>query len=155
LTTSSSIRHPVEAGSLRGIGRLVRQICLLREQAEPAQAAHLQENELAEAVRELQATQGPEALPESELQAMFAREERRVAEAAIMAELLVPRLVRAWPAASGPAVAGNSRPVPFSSPAAVRAAAPAGSPDIPDLLDAMLAAERNSRRLPATVKPES
>ena len=143
LTTPSSIRHPAAAGGLSGISRLIRQICLLRAQAEPVQAARLQETELAEAVREFRAAHGSEALPESELQAMFSREESRVADAVILAELLVPRLVSGLPV--------STRPIPdatHSAPSLVEAARrnERGAPDIPDLLDAMLAAERNGRR---------
>ncbi len=84
---------PTKPPSVAGVARVVRQICLLREQGDAVQAARLQENELAGAVRDLRLAQGPSALPEAELQAMFALEERRVAEAAILSELLIPRLV--------------------------------------------------------------
>lgn len=150
---SFSLR-PAELEPRADLARLIRRICVLREQGDVAGAARLEENQLATAVRDCRLAQGPDALPEGELQAMLATEERRVAEAAIMAELLAPRLAGAWPAASGPAVAVSPRTATFSPPSA-RANAPPGSPAIPDLLDAMLAAERNSRRLPATVKPES
>jgi len=106
------------------------------------QAARL-ETELAEAVRELHAAQGAEALPESELQAMFVREENRVADAVILAELLVPRLVSGLPVATGPAP--DATRTALSGVAATRRPE-RGAPDIPDLLDAMLAAERNGRR---------
>ena len=109
LTNPSFIPHPAAAEDLRGISRLVRQICLLREQADLAQAARLQENELAHAVRELHAARGPEALPESELQAMFIREEHRVAEAVLLSELLVPRLVSELPVSFRP-VPSPARP---------------------------------------------
>jgi len=129
-----------------GITRLVRQICLLREQGDAAQAAHLQDDELATAVRDLRLAHGPEAFAESELHGLFVTEERRVAEAVILSELLVPRLVESWPAA---ALSRSTGPVRTFSPppAAARASVPAaGSPAIPDLLDAMLAAERHGRR---------
>lgn len=107
---------------------------------------------MAEAVRDFRLEHGPETLPESELQALFVREEQRVAEAAILSELLLPRLVDALPVP-----AGRNRPPPPSAraePAPPRqhtepAAAP---PAIPDLLDAMLAAERHGRR-PAPAQP--
>lgn len=156
MTNSSSIRHPVAAGGLSGVGRLIRQICVLRERADPLQATRLQETELANAVRDVRLAQGPDALPESELQAMFATEERRVAEAAILTELLLPRLVEALPASTGPMGVAAARTIarPPLAEVAARVTAPTGSPAIPDLLDAMLAAERNSRRQPATLKPE-
>lgn len=155
LNNFSFSQGPTEVGPMVGLVRLVRQVCILHEQGNAAGAARLRETDLANAVRDLRLAHGPEALSESELKALFTTEERRVAEAAILAELLVPRLVEALPSASGPVVFSGSRPVPPSQPAAMRATAPAGSPAIPDLLDAMLAAERNSRRQPATVNPES
>jgi hypothetical protein len=132
-----------------GLSRLIRQVCLLRECGETARAAQLHDNELATAVRDHRLAHGPDALPESELREMFAREERRVAEAVILSELLAPRLVRVMPAAA----AGPQPTVPVS-PGAVRPSRPAGPPAISDLLDAMLAAERNGRPS-ASAQPES
>ena len=133
-----------------GIARVVRQICLLREQGDAAQAARLQENDLADAVRDLRLAHGPAVLPEAELQAMFAAEEQRVAEAVILSELLIPRLVESWPVHSGPVRSAASRPG-RESPSVAAPAPAAGPPAIPDLLDAMLAAERPGRRpSPAT-----
>jgi hypothetical protein len=136
-----------------GVARVVRQICLLREQGDTPQAAQLQENELADAVRDLRLAHGPAVLPDTELQAMFAAEERRVAEAVILSELLIPRLVENWPAEPRPPRSGGLRSSPASAPVAV--APPAGPPAIPDLLDAMLAAERPGRRPPPATHRES
>ncbi len=126
---------------MASIARLVRQICLLREQGDAGRAAQLQENDLTAAVRNLRATHGAEILPEPGLQALFAAERQRVAEAVLLAELLIPQLL-------------GSRPVPRPAAAITavtpRPAAPrppdAGPPAITDLLDAMLAAERAGRR---------
>jgi hypothetical protein len=131
---------------MAGITRLVRRICLLREQGDAAQAAHLQDDELAAAVRDLRLAHGPEAFAESELHGLFATEGRHVAEAVILSELLLPRLVECRPAAAAPRSSGPARtfsPPPSAARAPVSAA---GSPAIPDLLDAMLAAERHGRR---------
>lgn len=132
--------------------RCVRQICLLREQGEAEAAARLQENELGSAVRDLRLAQGPDALSGSELQTLFATEERRVAEALVLSELLIARLVETWPAGSGPTPvrplrSGDAAPSVRARPAVSATCSPA----IPDLLDAMLAAEHSGRRLsPAT-----
>ena len=103
------------------------------------EAANLEEDELARAVRDYRLAHGPDALPESEVRAMFVTEENRVADALILSELLVPRLTApaagaGWSAPHSPA---RERPV-----TPVRPLAGAGPPAIPDLLDAMLAAER-------------
>jgi hypothetical protein len=58
----------------------------------------------------------------------------------------VPRLAAALPSAASPAAFTSARSLPISQPAITRTTTPAGSPAIPDLLDAMLAAERTSRR---------
>ncbi|MBI2496552.1 MAG: hypothetical protein HYV75_00995 [Opitutae bacterium] len=143
---ASSQPSPV-AARVAGLARIVRQVCLLREQGDAAQAARLQENELATAVRDLRLAHGPEALAESELHGLFAAEERRVAEAVILSELLIPRLVESWPAGPPARPPGSPRTLP--PPPAARAPAPAaGPPAIPDLLDAMLAAERTGRHPP-------
>lgn len=136
--------------SLAGIIRMIRQACVLRERGDGDGAARLRERELATAIRDCRLAHGPDALPESALQALFATEERRVAEAAILSELLVPRLAEALAAAHVRASAPGARPALGASPAPV-AAAPAGPPAIPDLLDAMLAAERTGRRPAAHV----
>ncbi len=150
LTTLSTNPEPPAAGRVAGITRLMRRICLLREQGDAVQATRLQEHDLAAAVRELRAAHGAEALPDAELLRLFAVEEQRVAEAVVLAELLIPQLV------------GDRPPVPVKSapaaPVPVRSRAPAaapGSPGIPDLLDAMLAAERSGRRPSPAASRES
>ena len=135
---------------MAAIVRLVRQICLLRERGEAAAATRLEENELATAVRDLRLAQGLEAVTEAELQVIFANEERRVADAVILAQLLIPQLAGANPAAV-------TSPVPRSGPSPTFGRADpalanrttesgASTPAIPDLLDAMLAADSAARR---------
>jgi hypothetical protein len=153
LINSSSSQRPVDAARRAGIARLIRQVCVLREQGDAAQATRLQENEVANAVRDFRLMEGPEALPESELQAMLASEERRVADAQILSELLLPRLVEHFPAEPSPARSRGVRSLPGPLPAATKAVA--GPPTIPDLLDAMLAAERTGRRPAPVAQRES
>jgi hypothetical protein len=140
---------------MAGLARLVRQVCLLREQGDAAGAVRVQEKEFATAVRDIRLAEGPEALPESELRAMFATEEQRVAEAVILSELLIPQLVGSWPSISNLDRPGTTRSAPGALPASAPAPTPAaGPPTIPDLLDAMLAAERPGRRRPPNASPE-
>lgn len=119
----------------------------MREQNAEEEAAQLEKNDLANAVRDIRLKEGLEALTEAELQGMFVTEEQRVADAAILAELLAPRLALPAAVATGPKptlapVRESEVPVSFS-----RVAAPApGGTGIPDLLDAMLAADKASRR---------
>lgn len=132
---------------MAGVTRLIRRICLLREQGAAAEAARLEESDLMAAVGELRTVLASDVLSESELRALFSREEQRVTDAAVLSELLIPQLLGrlAVSAPSGPpgvfrpAAAGPALPPVPRAPAA-------GSPAIPDLLDAMLAAERTNRR---------
>lgn len=145
---------PVAENPLAGLTRLIRQVCLLRENGDAVQAAKLHNGSLADAVRDHRLAHGPEALPESELQAMFAVEERRVAEAAILSELLVPRLAACFPA--DPASVRSAPPgAARGGVSAEPPPSPAGPPVISDLLDAMLAAERNTGRAPGISQRES
>lgn len=134
---------------MSGIVRLVRRICVLRERGEAAAAARLEENDFATAVRDLRLAEGPEALPAGELHAIFAAEEERVANAAVLVELLLPQLRGALaeiPASTpvGTVSVRHETSAPF---AVARVTEPvAGSPAITDLLDAMLAADGATRR---------
>jgi hypothetical protein len=149
-------QHPGQNESVAGVVRAIRRACLLREQGDETGAARWQENEVATAVRDLRLRQGPDALPESLLQGIYVEEARRVSDAAILAELLVPRLVESLSASPFATISATSRSTARLRPADAGAAAPpAGPVAITDLLDAMLAAERNSRRQPATLQPES
>ena len=143
---------PADLNPLAGISRCIRRICLLREQGDTAEAALLEQSDLANAVRDIRLARGPDALPESELRSMFVTEEKRVTDAIILSELLIPELVKSFssaasnppmprPANSGPAPAYSSDSVPpFAQSASV------GGPAIADFLDSMLASERSSRR---------
>ena len=135
----------MKADGTASLARLIRRICLLREQGNHPGADQLENTQLAAAVREFRAAHGPEALPESELQDMFALEEKQVIAAAIISELLLPQLVESIVAANsgGPNRSATAFHPRVSPPAVSRAAAnAAGPPVITELLDAMLAAER-------------
>lgn len=133
-----------------GIARLIRQVCLLRERGEPFRATQLHDRELADAVRDYRLAHGPAALPESELRTMFATEEHRVAEAVILSELLLPRLVECFPDGTGAVRSTPGAPLIAPGPSSV-----AGPPTISDLLDAMLAAERHNRPPAPATRRES
>lgn len=147
---------PAADDPLAGITRLIRQICLLREHGDAEQAGQLRNGGLANAVRDYRLAHGPDALPENELQMMFATEERRVAEATILSELLVPRLVASLPALRDPVRSAPVRPGPeHGAMATSSSVSPVGPPSISDLLDAMLAAERNAGRASSASQRES
>jgi hypothetical protein len=156
LNTTASQLTPGEGDRMAGIARVLRRICLLREQGDAAEAQRLRETELGNAVRDFRLKHGAESLSESELRALEQREEQRIADAVVLAELLIPQLVAARTmAAPAPARREPDRHpaaavISFPDNVSVAPRAPAsGSPAIPDLLDAMLAAERNGRRATA------
>jgi hypothetical protein len=122
--------------------RMVRRICLLREDGDMLRARRVDETELQPAVDDYRKMRGDEALPDRALEEIFAIETRRVAEAEVLCELLVPRLVARWPVAVSPGTVDATPVSRISSPVA----APAGPPAIPDLLDAMLALDRAGAR---------
>jgi hypothetical protein len=139
-----------EANPLAGIIRCIRQICLLREQDNITEAERVEKNEFANTLRDLRLEYGPGFLPESELRSMFAAEQKRVADAVVLSELLIPQLVKSFPAVATASpqskaalVSSNSRDSSVPIP---QAAAAGVSPMIADLLDAMLASERSGRR---------
>lgn len=148
-------QHPAGAGSMVGIARLIRQVCLLRECGEAFRAAQLHDGELADAVRDYRLAHGPAALPESELRTMFALEDHRVAEAVILSELLLPRLVQRFPDGPGLSRSPAVRATPGAPTLAPGPSSVAGPPAITDLLDAMLAAERHHRPPAPATRRES
>lgn len=140
--------HPESAPNAEGqrmgeIIRLVRRVCLLREDGEMLRARRFEQDELQPAIASYRKMQGDEALPERALTEIFAIEERRVADADALCELLVPRLAARLPSAIS---TGNNPVAPVSRTPAVAVSAAAGPPAIPDLLDAMLALDRASAR---------
>lgn len=140
LNSSPPSDRSAGADPLAGVARLIRRICLLREQGEAAPAAHLEANELANAIRDFRLQHGPAALPGEKLREIFATEEEHVVDAMVLAELLIPQLTRFMPEAvnSRPASLSVEPPQPVPSPRVFTG----DSPAIPDLLDAMLEAER-------------
>lgn len=148
-------------GSLQSLTRLVRRICLLTEQGDEAEAIRLESTQLAEAVRQYRHDHGPDALTEQHLGEIFVHEQRRAADAVVLAELLIPQLAgqsrAGWAqgaslsvhGARSPSVeppAGSMAAAAFDT-AAAREAARTQPASIPDFLDAMLAGETSQRRI--------
>lgn len=146
--------HLAEPNPFAVINRCIRQICLLREQGNLAEAERVEKTEFANALRDLRLAHGPQILPQSELNVLFEAEHKRVADAVLLSELLIPQLVKSFSASPFPTQSRQAAAIatapPVSRDASVqtpKAAAPAGvSPMITDLLDAMLASERGGRR---------
>jgi hypothetical protein len=134
---------------------LCRRICLLRHSGRDSEAGHLHDEELPRLLAVLPAT--PDLEPR--VQALFVEEDRRMADAHALAEMLAPimiehlrsvftfaPIVHAAPAAGASAepraTAQPSSTAPSPAPRPVRTTAPS----IADFIDDMLSQERPARR---------
>jgi hypothetical protein len=135
LLTTELLNFPPPAGAWDELARLYRQVCSLRLQGRGREAQALDEGELATAVAAVRAHSGPGAEIDGRLQALQAQERGRVADAAALADLLVPLLLeRLRLPLNGPAAAPRAqRPSQAARPA---------SPSVADFIDDMLAQER-------------
>lgn len=128
---------------------------MLEERGEKAAAEHLKTSALAEALHAVRTTSGePAEEIDHRVEAIMAHEQERVANAAVLAELLVPLLRQPVDPAAGrasspdvalSAVSGASV-APFAGDEAEgsgRSSAPRAAPaNIADFIDEMLAQER-------------
>jgi len=128
------------------LARLCRQICLAREQGTMSPVTA--EDEFLLALTTVRATYGQASINETDLKEIVATEESRVADAAVIAELIATRMAgrQLEPAAQTrtPAREDTPSPRPLPVPAA---ASPSTSPfSIADLIDGMLAQEKRDVR---------
>jgi len=118
-------------------GILCRRICLLRLRGQREEAASLEATELARTVEAIRRSPGIATDCDQKLEALFAREEERVATASVVAEILLPLLDDSRPAAK------DVRPVRSSRAERtlprVASATPLG---IADFIDEMIQQER-------------
>jgi hypothetical protein len=137
------------------VTRLCRRICLLRERGHGDEAEQLRTGPLADLMMQLSAAGENAAVIDEQLEKIFAVETERVADAAVLAELLAPLLderaaartrqhSESSPAA--PHAAADSKVLLFDSPPPAPAAARRRSGDIADFLDEMIALERSPER---------
>lgn len=119
---------------------------MLREQGDEAEAERVQSGPFAESLIALRTPAETDAAFDQRIEAIFAVERERVANAAVLAELLAPILAARLPLAAPPVapesldsrpVARVTRPLPI---------APAG---IADFIDEMIAQERTNATPPA------
>lgn len=142
-------RFPARPASWNDIALICRRICLLRETNRPAAAEQLRRHDLAAAVAAVRPEVDSDAALEQKLAAICAAEAERVANAAVLAELLAPLLLAAphaarpsWAAEAAPEEAASA--FPPAAPAA-NASRPRGDPaDIAHFIDEMIAQEQPS-----------
>jgi hypothetical protein len=146
-------RFPAQPISWSEVARICRRICLLRECHQPDAAEELRRGALAEAIAAIRTTSAPEAALEQKLEATFAAESERVANAAVLAELLAPLMAqqpqpeqeRGRPARI-PEPAGETPVVPVPVPPPARR----DPADIAHFIDEMIAQEQPAPRRGST-----
>jgi hypothetical protein len=141
---SDSSSSESAAAGLTGIIRLVRRICLFREQGETARAAQLHAGELVSAIAEYRLWHGPDSLTDEKLCMLFVNETEHVREAMALAAVLAPDLAGVVPPGDPEAepVFPPMRPLGSVKPF------PDGPPAIGELLDAMMVAKAPEDRDP-------
>lgn len=107
---------------------------------------HSSEAEFYEALATVRSRFGSESVTEEELWEIVRVEEKRVIDAAVLAELLLPRLMTALRAKSPTTASPTSFDPPTTAPVEPRVAIPAAPPGIADLLEGMLDQQRTEAR---------
>ena len=138
---------------MAAISRLVRRVCLLREQGELSEADEVESTRLVELIHALRESSGPAAFTDQQLEGIYEVERERAANANALCEILIPLLqdAKSLPPRSAPIA---REPVKVTIPSRP-ASPPDGIPGITDMLDAMLAAERTGRRVTQTNRQET
>lgn len=121
---------------------LYRRICLLRSRGLSIEAARLQSTELSRAVGALREASGDGSACEARLNTLFAREEERVANASVLAELLVPMLRDTVVTAAAPRTPSGALPRRAPPMRAASPSTPTAAPGIADFIDEMIQQER-------------
>lgn len=107
---------PASTPAWKAVTRVCRRICILRERGQLDEAEHVHAAELAPLLASCKATSSEQEVA-TQLDAIFAAEEERVATASVVAELLLPRLAR------------ELRAAPAANVGAPETAASVGNPD--------------------------
>lgn len=152
----SASQFPLQPISWSDIARLCRRVCLLRECGQPVEAEQVRQGALAEALTAMRSSGASETIVAQQLETIFAAEAERVANAAVLAELLrpmlapsvavpVPSVSTALASAESAAPVATAAPFTPPAPAAItpKREAPRAAPaDIASFIDDMLAQER-------------
>jgi hypothetical protein len=131
----------VESSLWSDVAAIYRRICLLRLRGQSLEASRLQSTELSRAISSLRETVGSASECDSRLEGLFAREEERVTNASVLAEVLLPLLRDSVSAVvARPPLAGRARST--SAAGSSSRAQPASAPGIADFIDEMIQLER-------------
>jgi hypothetical protein len=139
LPNPSVSNFPAQAPSWSDLARLCRRVCVLRERGLAADAERVRAGELTEMLAALRTPDDTEETIAQRLAATFAVEAERVANAAVLAELLAPLIAEHTRPATGPVAmrSDSTSPLPVPKPAPR-----AGPLDLADFIDDMIAQER-------------
>lgn len=127
------------AASLDEVRQIYRRLCLLRLGGARGPDHQLAEQELAQMLARLPT----DAVSDHGLREIYAAEDERIADAYVLARLLVPLLAgqMALPT-STPIASGRGRPLAEIVPLVRQLNRPASSPSVADFIDEMIAAEQ-------------
>jgi hypothetical protein len=124
-------------------------VCVLRERGQPEAAERLRAGELMTMLASVRAPADSDAAIAERLNAIFATEAERVANASVLCELLLPALTEKFQLqANPPAPATAMEPVLATTPSAPFAEKPAAprAGSIADFIDEMIAQEKPPAR---------
>jgi hypothetical protein len=148
-------RFPAQPISWSEVARLCRRICLLRECNQAAAAEDLRRGPLAEALGAIRTTADSDEAIQQKLDAIFAAEAERVANAAVLAELLAPLIGQKTQShdpfgsvAAGVALEAAAPPAIAPPPAPAPAPQRRDPADIAHFIDEMIAQDRPPSRPP-------
>jgi hypothetical protein len=131
-------------------------VCILRERGQAEEAERLRVGELAEMLLAVRSPGDTDATVAARLDSIFSAETERVANAAVLAELLTPMLAEHLrPAAtsqeSAPVIATVAEPL-VTTPPAKTPAPRTTAISITDFIDEMIAQEKPPPRSPRVVQ---
>ena len=123
------------------IALVCRRVCVLRERGQNEVAERLRAGELMTMLAAVRTPGDSDAATTERLNAIFATEAERVANAAVVAEILVPMITEQLRPLMGSTVASSAIPTPVVVPPVPKPSQPRPA-SIADFIDDMIAQER-------------
>ena len=120
---------------------MCRRVCVLRERGQNEVAERLRAGELMTMLAAVRTPGDSDAATTERLNAIFATEAERVANAAVVAEILVPMITEQLRPLMGSTVASSAIPTPVVVPPVPKPSQPRPA-SIADFIDDMIAQER-------------
>ena len=142
LSNQSVSNFPAPAVTWSEVARVCRRVCVLRERGQKDEAERVRADEVMPMVALLRTATDTDAAITERLNTVFAAEAERVANAAVLAELLLPELTGQLRSLAVPVAAPTSPVPPLPAPAAVPKPTPPRRGSIADFIDDMIAQER-------------